>query len=115
MTWSDALREQNRRNEIRVLFVGDSPPDPGDSERRFFYSPTLFPADNLFRRLMRVVIRRGSHRTQGVEPQWLERFEEDGFWLVDLTDKPVNHLSDSDRRRVRLECATWAQGTGRPY
>jgi len=39
MTWYDSLREQNRPEEIRVLFVGESPPDPDASEKRFFYSP----------------------------------------------------------------------------
>lgn len=103
MTWYDTLREQHRPKEIGVLFVGESPPDPGASEKRFFYSPTLFPADNLFRGLMLALYNAGPSQLRASKPYWLNRFKEDGFWLEDLTDRPVNHLSDSDRRRARLD------------
>ncbi len=45
----------------------------------------------------------GPSQLKASKPYWLERFKEDGFWLVDLTDKPINHVSDSDRRRARLD------------
>lgn len=47
--WYTALREAHRPDAFRLLLIGESAPDPGDSKRRFFYAPTLTPADNLFR------------------------------------------------------------------
>ncbi|NOX21668.1 MAG: hypothetical protein GXP36_01045 [Actinobacteria bacterium] len=45
----------------------------------------------------------GPSQLRASKPYWLNRFKEDGFWLEDLTDRPVNHLSASDRRRARLD------------
>jgi hypothetical protein len=45
----EELRERYRPEPIRVLLIGESPPDPGDAERRFFYAPTLSRHDNLYR------------------------------------------------------------------
>lgn len=46
--WYEELRERYRPERICVLLVAESPPDPGDGKRRFFYSPEL-RADNLYR------------------------------------------------------------------
>lgn len=108
MNWYQTLRESYRPTDIRVLFVGESPPDPGDAQRRFFYSPRLFSADNLFRGLMKALYDADSSDLRDDKPQWLGRFKDDGFWLVDLTDRPVNQLSDKERRRVRSEAAPHA-------
>jgi hypothetical protein len=47
-TWYEDLRASYRPEVVRVLLIGESPPDPGDGERRFFYAPTL-SHDNLYR------------------------------------------------------------------
>jgi hypothetical protein len=49
LLWYAELREAHRPERIRVLLVGESAPDPGDSERRFFYAPLLDRRDNLYR------------------------------------------------------------------
>ena len=108
MTWYETLREQYRPDAVKVLFVGESPPDPGDAERRFFYSPTLFRADNLFRGLMLALYDAGPDRFRASKGEWLLRFKGDGFWLLDLTDQPVNHMSEADRRRARREAVPHA-------
>jgi hypothetical protein len=39
---------------MRVLLIGESPPDPGGRERLFFYSPRL-TRDNLYRAVAQAV------------------------------------------------------------
>ena len=46
--WYEQLRDQYRPARLEVLLIGESPPDPGAGERRFFYAPTL-RIDNLHR------------------------------------------------------------------
>jgi hypothetical protein len=46
--WYEELRERYRPARLRYLLIAESPPDPGDGERRFFYSPAL-TIDNLYR------------------------------------------------------------------
>jgi hypothetical protein len=46
--WYEQLREQYRPDRLEVLLIGESPPDPGAGERRFFYASTL-QIDNLYR------------------------------------------------------------------
>lgn len=49
VAWYDELRERYLPPTLEVLLVAESPPDPGDRERRFFYSPVLARHDNLYR------------------------------------------------------------------
>jgi len=101
----EELRETYRPAKVRVLFSGESPPDPEDATRRFFYSPTLSSADNLFRGLMKALYDAGPDDLTGAKPEWLSRFTADGFRLQDLIDTPLNKLSDANRTRQRKAAA----------
>jgi hypothetical protein len=95
--WYEQLREQYRPDQLEVLLIGESPPDPGAAGRRFFYAPTL-QIDNLYRGVAQAIY--GDH--QGIDltdkPAVLRRLQADGFWLIDATDQPVNHLPPGPRR-----------------
>ena len=102
--WYDELRQQWKPDAVRVLLVGESAPDPGATERRFFYAPTLDRRDNLFRGVVEAVyepIPRGSSG-QPKRP-WLERLRADGVYLVDLVPFPVDKLPPGERRRALRE------------
>lgn len=98
-TWYETLREEYRPAHLRILLIGESPPDPGDGDRRFFYSPVL-RADNLYRGVAQAVY--------GLEPDFdahakeanLERLRDDGVWLIDAVATPINQLSMSARQRA---------------
>lgn len=103
-TWYDDLRRQWKPDAVRVLLVGESAPDPGAAERRFFYAPTLDRRDNLFRGVVEALyepIPRGS--TGQPKWPWLERLRADGVYLVDLVPFPVDKLTSGERRRARRE------------
>jgi hypothetical protein len=105
--WYEELRARYQPAAIRVVFVGESAPDPRGASRRFFYSPQL-TYDNLFRGLMAALYDAGSDVLDSRKPEWLERFCADGFWLLDVVDRPVNKLPTGQRSRARREAAAGA-------
>jgi hypothetical protein len=95
--WYEQLRDQYRPARLEVLFVGESPPDPGANERRFFHAPTL-RIDNLYCGVAQGLY--GKHPKVDLtdKPAVLRRLQTDGFWLIDAVDQPVNHLPPGPRR-----------------
>jgi hypothetical protein len=102
--WYDDLRRRWKPDAVRLLLVGESAPDPGAADRRFFYAPTLDQHDNLFRGVVAALyepIPRGSAGKP--KRPWLERLRADGVYLVDLVPFPVDKLPTGERRRARRE------------
>ena len=98
--WYDELRDNHRPDVVEVLLVAESPPDPGSTDRRFFYSPTLDGKDNLYRGVATALYGRETDFDLTAKATVLRRIQRDGFWLIDLCDEPVNHLPPSARRRA---------------
>lgn len=98
--WYEELRHSYRPASTRVVFVGESAPDPGAGRRRFFYSPEL-THDNLFRGMMLSLYGAGSGKLRHRKPDWLRRFQRDGFWLLDVAERPLNKLSPRERSQAR--------------
>jgi len=103
--WYAELRERHRPAHIKLLLIGESAPNPGTDEPRFFYAPTLTAADNLFRG---VVLALYNHRfprgsAGSSKTAWLERLKADGVFLIDLVPFPVNGLKSGARARARRE------------
>jgi hypothetical protein len=97
LAWYDELREQYRPPNLRVLLIGESPPDPGAGARRFFYAPTL-THDNLFRGVALAVY--GDDVALHDKVAVLERLRDDGFWLIDAVEHPINKARSGPRRRA---------------
>jgi hypothetical protein len=97
LEWYDALREQYRPEKLEVLLIAESSPDPGSGAKRFFYAPEL-THDNLYRGVAEAVY--------GTEPGFdvrdkvgaLQRLKQDGYWLIDAVEKPINKKSQAARR-----------------
>lgn len=102
--WYEDLRRRYRPTMVRVVFVGESAPDPGSGRRRFFYSEQL-THDNLFRGLMQALYGVGSSDLACSKASWLARFQQDGFWLLDVANRPVNRLSPRQRLRTLRDAA----------
>lgn len=92
------LRERYKPERIKVLFIAESPPKSAHDKVRFFYNPDQELWDHMYRAVMKVVFPEFVHR-QGEKELWLRKFQSLGFYLIDATDRPVNHLSPTERRR----------------
>jgi hypothetical protein len=97
-TWYEGLREKHRPGKLEVLLVGESPPDPGRGERRFFYAPTL-SYDNLYRGVAMAVYGEEPGFDLTDKPAVLERLKSDGFWLIDAVGHPINKSSSAEPAR----------------
>jgi hypothetical protein len=101
------MRNRFRPDCVRILFVAESPPQPADHEDlRFFYNPAQKRHDNLFHSIMKAVFpeyETGRH-TKG---EWLERFKDEGCFLIDATDMPINRMNNRERNsRIIVERQT---------
>lgn len=95
--WYEELREANRPRRLRILLIGESPPDPGAGERRFFYSPRL-THDNLYRGVAQAVYGETAAFGLSDKPRVLEQLRDDGFWLIDAVEQPINKATPASRR-----------------
>jgi hypothetical protein len=97
--WYQKLRSAYRPLKIRILLIGESPPDPRSSERRFFYSPVL-KADNLYRGVAMALYgrERGFDVTRKIDN--LARMKLDGVWLVDAVNTPINLKAPAERKQA---------------
>ncbi len=88
----DRLRERYRPGQLRTLFVGESSPAQGShfyrANSRLFRATRAAYADAL-----------GESAVPSGEA-FLRYFADQGAWLVDLADHPVNQLSDAQRRQA---------------
>ncbi|TAK65397.1 MAG: hypothetical protein EPO22_04975 [Dehalococcoidia bacterium] len=105
--YSAARRRYLPSNGVKVLFVGESAPNPHARVIRFFYHPVLRPADNLFRGLMLALYAADRHAlVLTPKAQWLKRFQDDGYYLDDLCSQPVNDLPPAQRSQARRAAVT---------
>lgn len=100
MEWYEELREQYRPEVLKFLLIGESPPDPGAGERRFFYAPTLSRYDNLYRGVALAVYGNRDNFNIQNKMNTLEYLRNDGFWLIDAVENPINKSSRSARRHA---------------
>ncbi len=98
--WYDELRHDHRPEVVKVLLIGESPPDPAAGERRFFYAPVLDSKDNLYRGVATAAYGTDPDFDLGEKRRVLRRLQTDGYWLIDLSDEPVNHVDGAIRRRA---------------
>ena len=93
--WYTTRRERWRPDRVRLLLVGESPPDHGEGERRYFYDDVLRKADGLFREVVKALCDAESLRS-GVDAKrpWLGALRDAGVFLIDLAPVPVNRLGN---------------------
>lgn len=96
--WYEDLRERYRPDVLRLLLVGESPPDPGKGYRRFFYAPTLI-YDNLYRGVAAALYGHEPSVDPSAKSAVLDRLREDGVWLIDAVEEPIDKQSTPVRRR----------------
>lgn len=97
----EQLRAQWKPDQLGLLLIGESAPDPGAQVLRFFYAPTLTAHDNLFRGVVLALYGRSPGRAGDPKRPWLEALRDDGVYLIDLVPFPVNALSARERKRAR--------------
>jgi predicted HTH domain antitoxin len=88
----DALRTRYRPSDVRTLMVGESSPAGGTH----FYRAN----SNLFRAVRDAFVIALAPAAVPNGQAFLAFFAAQGYWLVDVADQPVNHLSGTARREA---------------
>jgi len=104
--WYAQLREEYQPETIRVLLIGESAPDAGASEKRFFYAPVLDRRDNLFRAVVAAFLGCSPGKSGDSKQPHLERLKAEGVYLIDLVPFPVNKLEAKARAKALRDHAT---------
>jgi len=86
-----AIRDQFRPDKVTTLFVGESSPAGGTH----FYRAN----SNLFRATRAAFVAAFGEETVPDGARFLHYFRDQGCWLVDLADRPVNRLAPASRRQ----------------
>lgn len=89
---NERLRQSFLPKQVRVLFVGESPPALG----RFFYREN----SGLYRAIHEAFTKAFPNRR---EQNFLKSFRDLGCYLIDLCDRPVDHLKKKSRRKAHLK------------
>jgi predicted HTH domain antitoxin len=87
-----SLREEFRPAQVKTLFVGESSPAGGTH----FYRAN----SNLFRATRAAFAEAFGDDRVPHGPRFLHWFREQGCWLVDLADRPINQLAGGERDAV---------------
>jgi hypothetical protein len=83
------LRNKYRPSKIKLTFVLESPPVSG----KYFYDPKGKTSEPLFSAMMKVIGHKPATKEDG-----LFAFSKTGFFLVNATYSPVNHLKSMKKR-----------------
>lgn len=91
-------REAYRPLSLRCLLIAEAPPDALD---RFFYFPDVKQHDHLFLAVMEILYPEAkkvyleSKRDTKLKRILLQKFQSDGFWLLDVLDVPLRMYDGS--------------------
>lgn len=101
-SWYQALRQRWKPEKVRLLLIGESPPDDGGdiTKRRFFYAEELSGSDLLFRGVADALCDSGKLTKGDLKTPWHHQLRDQGVYLIDLASVPVNGLSTSARNKV---------------
>lgn len=91
------LRTMYRPKRLRLLVLGESPPDPDQGEPRFFYDTTVSRHQYVFLGMMEALYGARSDEVTRSKTEWLRRFQADGFWMLDALDAPSESRKRTDR------------------
>lgn len=83
----EALRKQYLPSKIKVLFIAEAKPDADD---RFFYYDKVKTHDHLYLHLMYALYGKTKDDNDYLrehKAEFLNRFKEDGYYLVDAVDE----------------------------
>ena len=97
--------QKYKPNRIKTLFIAESPPfkEEGD-ELRYFYFENVTKRDSLFRNIMQVLFPEEyeDFKKSKDKVPLLNKFKENGFFLIDACDYPINQYVNRIRNN-RIE------------
>ncbi|WKN44681.1 hypothetical protein [Tunicatimonas pelagia] len=107
MTKFIEAREKYRPSKVKLLFVTEAPPP--EERNRYFYFEKVRRGDSLFLEMMKVLFAEEVAAFETVrqlraeKSYFLERFQEEGFFLMHGHDSPLPNTTATARTNVYRE------------
>ena len=80
-----------RPKQIRTLFIAESPPAfTSETEKSYFYFEENPSSEVLFATIVEALYNVDYRKATGNKPELLKRFQSDGYWLMDVSEEPIN-------------------------
>jgi len=94
MNQFEKARQKFKPNKIKYLLIAETPPKSGSD--RFFYFENVEKQDSLFLETMKLLYPRETELLKPKEirkrkKEFLEKFKNDGFYLIDSLDQPFDN------------------------
>ena len=108
MSEYDDLRQRYRPTEIRFLLIAESPPPPPEFEgsRHFYRSDRLRREDRLFTNTIKALYPETTDMSEpeleAAKEQWLQRFQVDGFYMIEALEESQAHKVTKPQRQERI-------------
>ncbi len=107
----DTVRQKYRPEHIKVLLIAESPPPAPEvqSSRQFYYTDRIRKDDRLFTNTIRALYPETAEvpeiELEQNKSHWLERFRDDGWYMIEALEASQAHGVTKKQRQQRLEAA----------
>ena len=104
----DDIRKNYRPNHVTTLLIAESPPPKADvqSSRQFYYTDHIRKDDRLFTNTIRALypetLDAPEVELEEQKQQWLQRFQKDGFYMIEALEDSQEHEVTKKQRRERI-------------
>jgi hypothetical protein len=99
-------RQTYRPKAIKYVLIAESPPTAESG--RFFYFEDVAEGDSLFWQTMKALYPKDcpteAPPPRNRKPEFLKRFKDDGFFLLDAVEEPLGKASAGEKRRRIRGC-----------
>ena len=96
----ELARQKYKPEVIKFLLIAEAPPKV--ESKRFFYFEDVKNGDSLFLETMKVLYLNDCLDIKDVrrrKSEFLEKFKNDGFYLIDASDKPIEDTRLTKKRK----------------
>lgn len=111
MSSYDDERQKYKPDHIKFLLIAESPPPaPGtQSSRQFYYTDRVRRDDRLYTNTIRALYPEAVERPEEELEQdkigWLNRFKNDGWYMIEALEKSQEHEVTKQQRQERIRAA----------
>lgn len=96
----ESARQKYKPEAIKFLLIAEAPPKV--ESKRFFYFEDVQNGDSLFLETMKVVYPSDCSNMKSVRQrkgEFLERFKNDGFYLIDASEKAMKDTRPTEKKK----------------
>lgn len=107
----ESVRQQYQPSHIRYLLIAESPPPAPEiqSSRQFYYTDRIRKDDRLFTNTIRALypetVDLKEEELEQEKQKWLERFQSDGFYMIEALPESQVHEVTKKQRQERIHTA----------